>query len=253
MAEIRAIQTFYNGTYFRSRIEARWAVFFDVLGVKYEYEPDKFELKSSRYIPDFRIDDLVGCGGLLKYPRFFEIKAGQPTAYEWERFDQFCDVIETGPRSFGTIQDDVFMVHGSIRDHKISAYDKTLKWFWFQCPFCGCLSLEWNHPSRSFMSTTSCEERHAVLREFDIEDYYFGDTLDYSASPAIEIAMSCAQSARFEDPQFLNAVSSQKQAVMALFSSRVFSHPKFWNDLTAACKELRNNPNCPHFEELELV
>lgn len=56
MGQIRAIETVYNGYRFRSRLEARWAVFFDALGVKYEYEPEGFELPSGkRYLPDFRV------------------------------------------------------------------------------------------------------------------------------------------------------------------------------------------------------
>jgi hypothetical protein len=39
----------YNGYRFRSRLEARWAVFFDELGVAYRYEPEGFELGGTRY------------------------------------------------------------------------------------------------------------------------------------------------------------------------------------------------------------
>lgn len=44
MSEIKSIETYYNGYRFRSRLEARWAVFFDAAGIKYEYEPEGFEL-----------------------------------------------------------------------------------------------------------------------------------------------------------------------------------------------------------------
>lgn len=50
---IKAIETVYNGYKFRSRLEARWAVFFDALEVKYEYEPQGFHLPSGPYLPDF--------------------------------------------------------------------------------------------------------------------------------------------------------------------------------------------------------
>lgn len=54
MKTIKAIQTVYGGHKFRSRLEARWAVFFDQLGVSYEYEPEGFELpEAGRYLPDF--------------------------------------------------------------------------------------------------------------------------------------------------------------------------------------------------------
>jgi len=41
---IKAIETQYQGYRFRSRLEARWAVFFDALGVKWEYEPEGYDL-----------------------------------------------------------------------------------------------------------------------------------------------------------------------------------------------------------------
>lgn len=51
--EVKAIETRYSGCRFRSRLEARWAVFFDALGVKWEYEPQGFDLASGLYLPDF--------------------------------------------------------------------------------------------------------------------------------------------------------------------------------------------------------
>lgn len=51
---IKAIETVYNGYKFRSRLEARWAVFFDTLGVEYLYEPEGFDLENGIwYLPDF--------------------------------------------------------------------------------------------------------------------------------------------------------------------------------------------------------
>lgn len=57
--EIKAIETEYNGYKFRSRLEARWAVFFDAAGIKYEYEPEGFELEDgTRYLPDFYLPEI---------------------------------------------------------------------------------------------------------------------------------------------------------------------------------------------------
>ncbi|NJO82415.1 MAG: hypothetical protein HC828_06055 [Blastochloris sp.] len=39
-----AIPTTYQGYRFRSRIEARWAVFFDALGIRWVYEPEGWNL-----------------------------------------------------------------------------------------------------------------------------------------------------------------------------------------------------------------
>lgn len=50
----KAIDTAYAGRLFRSRTEARWAVLFDQLGIKWEYELEGYELSDgTRYLPDF--------------------------------------------------------------------------------------------------------------------------------------------------------------------------------------------------------
>ncbi len=52
MARINAIPTRYAGVEFRSRLEAKWAAFFDLLEWKWEYEP----IDLDGYIPDFVIN-----------------------------------------------------------------------------------------------------------------------------------------------------------------------------------------------------
>jgi hypothetical protein len=53
----RAIETVYRGYRFRSRLEARWAVWLDALGVDWDYEPEGFDLPygtgTVSYLPDF--------------------------------------------------------------------------------------------------------------------------------------------------------------------------------------------------------
>ncbi len=69
---VKAIETHYNGYRFRSRLEARWAVFFDHLGTQYEYEPEGFQLSDgTRYLPDFRIQT-------IKRPVYIEVKGQHP-------------------------------------------------------------------------------------------------------------------------------------------------------------------------------
>lgn len=60
MNEIKPIETVYNGYRFRSRLEARWAVFFDMAGIKYLYEPEGYQLSDgTRYLPDFYLPELL--------------------------------------------------------------------------------------------------------------------------------------------------------------------------------------------------
>ena len=61
---LKNIQTNYKGYLFRSRLEARWAIFFDACGVDYEYEPEGFDLKDGlKYLPDFLLHGVVGRSG----------------------------------------------------------------------------------------------------------------------------------------------------------------------------------------------
>lgn len=58
VAEIKPIETLYNGYRFRSRLEARWAVFFDTLGVRYLYEYEGYVgTNGVGYLPDFFFPD----------------------------------------------------------------------------------------------------------------------------------------------------------------------------------------------------
>lgn len=51
---IKPIETKYNGVTFRSRLEARWAVYFDKIGLQYVYEMEGFDLGvHGLYLPDF--------------------------------------------------------------------------------------------------------------------------------------------------------------------------------------------------------
>ena len=55
---MQAIETSYKGYRFRSRLEARWAIFFDTLGIEYEYELQGYETEIIRYLPDFWLPDI---------------------------------------------------------------------------------------------------------------------------------------------------------------------------------------------------
>jgi hypothetical protein len=57
---IEAIPAVYAATRFRSTLEARWASFFDALGVRWEYEPASFIIPARKhaYTPDFRLPEL---------------------------------------------------------------------------------------------------------------------------------------------------------------------------------------------------
>lgn len=85
------IETCWRGYRFRSRVEARWAVFFETLGLPWEYEPEGFELsEGSRYLPDFRVR-YPGRGIDEIHFEWFEVK-GDLTAVSdanWHRMNRW--------------------------------------------------------------------------------------------------------------------------------------------------------------------
>lgn len=60
MKPIKAIDTFYKDYYFRSRLEARYAVFFDALGIEWFYEYEGYDLGGIWYLPDFWLPTFNG-------------------------------------------------------------------------------------------------------------------------------------------------------------------------------------------------
>jgi len=86
---IKPIETRYNGYHFRSRTEARWAVYFDIIEIKYEYEKEGYDLgELGWYLPDF---------WLPEYQMFVEVKGENFTQEEQDKCVCLCaNVPESG-------------------------------------------------------------------------------------------------------------------------------------------------------------
>ena len=68
--EKKSIMTEHNGTKYRSRLEARFAIFLEELSISFEYETEGFELSDgTKYLPDFYLpgyDRWVECKGVME-------------------------------------------------------------------------------------------------------------------------------------------------------------------------------------------
>ena len=83
---IKAIETKAYGRRFRSRLEARWAVFFTHMGLKWEYEPEGFDIDGVRYLPDFCVQTPQG------EPVWYEIKPAD--VLEDSKFNTFTKALQ---------------------------------------------------------------------------------------------------------------------------------------------------------------
>jgi hypothetical protein len=105
------ILTFYNGYRFRSRTEARWAVFFDALGIICEYEKEGYKLDGAGYyLPDFWLPEL-DC--------FIEVKGESPKkdSLEFRKCKQLA--VESGKNVYMVFNCQPYtVIHGDYGDIK---------------------------------------------------------------------------------------------------------------------------------------
>jgi hypothetical protein len=178
---IKAIETYYSGYRFRSRLEARWAVFFDAITIKYQYEPEGYILADGTpYLPDFYLPD---------YGYYVEIKGKEPTdaeklkaaSLDKQTYIFYGDVPYPNPLE----QDDwdnAIAVFG-IDEEDGSVILDTGYW-WCECPRCGCVDLHWHgRIGRSKYHKTWCDPHE---KEFGAN------------TPRLLNAYAKARSARFE-------------------------------------------------------
>ena len=75
--QIKAIPTQFDGYQFRSRTEARWAVFLWLIVARYVYEPEGYILPSGVcYLPDFFLPEM---------DLYIEVKGVEPTNDELDK------------------------------------------------------------------------------------------------------------------------------------------------------------------------
>ncbi len=94
MADIKAIETRYHGCRFRSRLEARWAVWMDRLGIAWHYELQGFDLGGTAHLPDFWLPFPDGGShpdGIPPLPGFWlEVKPGPLSDRERSLFERLA-------------------------------------------------------------------------------------------------------------------------------------------------------------------
>jgi hypothetical protein len=151
----KPIETEYNGYRFRSRLEARWAVFFDALEIKYQYEhegyetSDDFYSEKCRYLPDFYLPE---CGTFVEVKGVMDERSAKtlarivdwasPMPYICDSADMEFDFDKQGKQGIDyhkyapgilLLGDIPFIDHGHVF-HKIIQHHKGIivKWSYFK-------------------------------------------------------------------------------------------------------------------------
>lgn len=182
MEQIVAKPTTYNGYLFRSKLEAKWAVFFDRLGVSYQYEPEAFLCKDgSQYTPDFYLPDSYLRSSNRK-GLYLEIKPFEFTDNKYEKRISSA----FGKRS------NLCLFVGDPYDSVCTEY--------------GCPEHDRNHELRpnfdNYMMLFYCEKCRILKAEFSEGNYMYCPLCDgRRGSEAISRAATDARQYRF---QYLN-------------------------------------------------
>lgn len=180
------IQTYYHGHHFRSRIEARWAVFYDALKVPWAYEMEGFELGAGvRYLPDFWLPE-QDC--------WVEIKGASPKVDEEHKASLLAEA--TGKRVlifYGSIPYDI----GNDGPHDtVSAFLFAPRlcgdncYAWCECPVCGGFAIEYEARS----GRMPCRRRGGKC-----ETGRYSDKGRNGDSPALLRAYQAARHCRFDN------------------------------------------------------
>lgn len=188
---MKAIETRYKGYRFRSRLEARWAVFFDTLEVRYEYEKEGLDLGDGvYYLPDFYLPE---------HECYVEIKGDYPNDLEIDKMQRMVNQHDIGSYIFfGECWVPSQHNHGiyvNPHPHEMS-HDPERHWYgWVECPKCDCLSIAANGWTGHI--PCACLPTEASVLDMDTGKITSG-LLVLPPSKRILEAYAAAREARFE-------------------------------------------------------
>ena len=174
---IRPIETYFRGCRFRSRLEARWAVFFQTLGVPWHYEPEGFVLSTGDwYLPDFLIH-------LKNQSLWVEIK---PAGISAPLFEQFVrDIKQPGTILHEIPDPESIQAEGFANEDYCFLVEDGGDVYYQFCICNSCGGVGFNFEGRSARIRCGCNKH--------------GSDRDHTADhPRILNALTAARSARFE-------------------------------------------------------
>ena len=201
--KISPIDTRYKDFRFRSRLEARWAVFFDTAGIEWEYEKEGFDLEDDGYyLPDFYLPK-------LSTPTWVEIKPDvEIPEHELSKVIALKDRVSCLPEN---ASERVVIILGQpyIGKYKIYHPEKKLRYMevFGRCPLCeridiisGC-SIE--NVDIDSIECMWCDVVDRNTGENDHAEFHKGSVISKKQypillHPSLKRAYRAARGARFE-------------------------------------------------------
>ena len=190
---MKVIETEYKGYLFRSRLEARWAVFFDVCGIRWEYEPEGIILSDgSWYLPDFYLPD---------FHCYFEVKRNSAKGTDegekaiWKISNGQWTDDWAGIIAFGDpMNDDLYIFCQESNDGSAGCYDNPVTIGLHPETLEPCLFAYNDRRDRSFLTTFSENSEYISMETNEYGRYSYKDFV----SARVYEARKIARQARFE-------------------------------------------------------
>jgi len=218
-------ETAYDGIRYRSRQHARWAVFFDILGLEHFYEPQAFRVGSAVHSPTFLLpglgNDLHTRGALTIPGVFVDLQVAAPTARELEITKTISQHTDKN----------VCIFYGTGMTSGLewwpSVLEKPRPCFFSQCPFCGRFGIsstgleDGEREGWAGVHGHACMEEHKIPERYNVRGHCSQDLLVTPHSPALNIAYEAARTFKFGDNARELAAISQ-QGVEAIMNTKTY-------------------------------
>ncbi len=185
---VKSLNTRYKGYNFRSRLEARWAVFFEELDLLWKYEPNGFKLPSGRsYLPDFH---------LVKEDIWLEVKPILDSVTTWPEHPGF-DAESLFSNNFYVLKGRPYLEYSDIGlGPKMDSFSEQtymawpgydMGYYFCECPECGtigisfegranrlpcgCLDKEYHNPTSRRLLRAYAKAAEARFEHHDKDKY----------------------------------------------------------------------------------
>lgn len=170
--DIKPIETKYKGYRFRSRLEARWAVFFDTLRLEWEYEKEGYNLGDlGFYLPDFWISNLYDRYG--RKGMFAEVKGEEATDLEIQKLARltigksYAAMLQGGMKPFNLMDTDNEFLEVGWQDGAVTIDNPMV---FMKCYSCGAVKYEF--PENNYCICDLCaapadDEHPDIIRAYE--------------------------------------------------------------------------------------
>jgi len=168
--EIESIDTDYKGYKFRSRLEARWAVFFEELDLLWKYEPERIKLTNGDpYLPDFYLPEKEF---------WLEIKPVKKSVSNWPDHPALQNfpskhTNNAANRQFYLIKGRPYIGQGhGTEEAKYEIFvEGDSNYYFCECPKCGEIGIEFMGRAERLGCSCNIEETHNLRTDKLLEAY----------------------------------------------------------------------------------